>query len=284
MSTKRVEKQLMAIAAAALAALAGTLPAWAGVIFDAAFNSGSLNADTAFSSKTATTYGTAPTLVTGYGQTGAGQAALFSANANSGMRYQADSSPTANGDGNPNASAPNRNLDPRLGTIELLLKPGWNGSIGRRTILEYSHVTSQDYGTFWLYASGTNLLFRQHDVSGSATGLREVSLPVSFDSNTWIFLAATWDRTNATVYVKSNPTVAGAVSSSLTNTAYFSYGGDWSYLFFGSRYGAGGNGGLDNLGGTLDRIVIRDNVLSASQIQADADSLLPPRGTVVLIR
>jgi hypothetical protein len=283
MSTKRVEKQLMAIAAAALAALAGALPAWAGVIFEADFNSGSLNADTAFSSKTATTYGTAPTLVTGYGQSGAGQAALFSANANSGMRFQAGTVPLANGDGNPNAGAPNRNLDPRLGTIALLLKPGWNGSLGggRRTLLEYRHVTDASYGQFWLYATAANLLFRQISV-GSV--LREVSLPVSFDSNTWVFLAATWSSTNETLYVRSDPTVAGAVASISTNTASFGYGGDWSYLFFGSRYGAGGIGGSDNLGSTLDRIIIRDDVLSAAQIQASFDSLLPPRGTVVLIR
>jgi len=158
------------------------------------------------------------------------------------------------------------NLTFNVGSIELWVLPDWNsgtgpGDSGRLIdVGEYSTNNPSSWWSLYVNATGTSLYFSS-ETNGVFTNY--LNYPISWNTNTWHFLALTYDSSESQLYVDGQLATNGAGVFYLpaTNVTGFYVGSDVT--------------GLAQIHGRMDDLATYNYVIGTAEITNDyGDGLL----------
>ncbi len=93
-----------------------------------------------------------------------------------------------------------QNFDRKRGTLELWVRPNWDGNDGINHTIFFSGYSS-DNDSFFIYKSETNkLVFKTSNNRSKSQNNPSVSVS-NWESNTWYHLAFTWDSGTKQIYI-----------------------------------------------------------------------------------
>jgi hypothetical protein len=142
-----------------------------------------------------------------------------------------------------------RNFDTQQGTLEMYVKPDWNGNDGENHTIFFSGNSSTN-NSFFIYKSDTNkLIFKTSDNMSNSNNNPSMGVS-SWVKNTWYHLAFTWDGSGAKEIYIDGHLRASVANSKMPNRTF-------SKIYIGTSPEA-----FYDINGTIDELRISSVVRS----------------------